>query len=54
MEGGEGPREKEVAERGETEPALHGGDSAQQGLQGTKGGDSLGQRECRVGEQGGR
>ena len=45
MEGGEGPREKEVAESGETDPALHDGESAQHSLQGTKGGHSLGLRE---------
>lgn len=44
MEGGEGPREKEVAESGKTDPALHDGELAQHSLQGTKGERSLGLR----------
>lgn len=36
MEGGKGPREKEVAERWETERAWHDGQSTQRRLQGTK------------------
>lgn len=44
MPDGEGPREKEEAECGEAEPAWHDGEAAQQGLQGTNGGRSLGLR----------
>ena len=39
MEGGEGPREKEVAESGEADPALH--DGSQPSLWGHKVGHSL-------------
>ena len=57
MEDGEGPREKEVTECGEIEPALHDGESAQLDLRTKRVGHSLvlrewGQgRESRAGEE---
>lgn len=51
MEDGEGPREKEVTECGETEPALHDGESAGLDLRAKSVGHSLGLREWGQGRE---